>query len=416
MFSRASARLSRRAFLSGIGAAALAGPSVLHAENFCNDLAAAAPTSRAATPLGAASGSVQWGVAIGSPGLDEPFYVALVESERPKYLAIANALKFDHLYARQPAASASLASVANFDECDTILALARRLDVPVRGDCLAWNDWPPGWLKKLVDDGNTEQARKYFRQHFENVFAHFAALPASPPLAAVGVVNEPFDPWNRRFGIQGWRPGPWSTAFGSEPDGTPSYIHEAFALAERFAKPGTKLFLNEAHCENDRFGPLMRAAMLRLIDGLQRAGRRVDAIGLECHLMPHWMADPQKPDWQPFVRFLDEIGRRGIAVYLTELDVIDCSVRDTQARDRLVADTMRTFLTAALQSSAVVSISNWDLSDRFSWLRESNVHRGLAKWALCPADPPCPRPTPYDANYSPKSARDALAAGLSTRR
>ena len=412
----ASPRLSRRALLAGVGSAALAAPSKLHAENFCSDVDAATPASRGAAPLGVISDRVRWGVAIGSPGLDDPGYVALVESERPKFLAIANALKFDHLYARQPASGASLASVADFTECNTILSLAQRLDVPVRGDCLAWNDWPPAWLKRLVEDGGAAQARDYLRQHFEAVFAHFAAMPAGPALSAVGVVNEPFDPWNQRFGIQGWRPGPWSTAFGNEPDGTPSYIHEAFALAGRFAKPGTKLFLNEAHCENDRFGPLMRAAMLRLIDSLQRAGRRVDAVGLECHLMPHWMADPARPDWQPFVRFLDEIGRRGIAVYLTELDVIDCSVRDMAERDRLVADTMRAFLTAALRSKAVVSVTNWDLSDRFSWLRESNSYRGLAKWALCTANPPCPRPTPYDAHYAPKSGRDALAEALGTRR
>lgn len=410
-------RLTRRAALAG----AVSGlfPSAGRADTFCADADIATPAPRRTTPLGAVNGRVLWGVAVGAPGIADERLKNLIASEQPKVVAIANGLKFDHLYNRLPEAGADLGSVANWSDCDAVLSFAQRLGVPVRGDCLSWNDWIPPWLIALAESGGREHARDLFRQHFDAVFAHLASreVPSdAPTLAWCGVVNEPFDPWASRSGPPGWRKGAWLTAFGVEPDGVPGYIHSAFTLADRFARPRTKLFLNETYCDTDRFGPRLRPAMLDTIDKLQRAGRRIDAVGLECHLMPQWMDDPVKPDWRPFVAFCDDIGRRGLEVYLTELDVLDCSVRDVADRDRLVAETMRSFVSSVLRSSAVKMITNWDLSDATSWLRESNVYRSLPRWANCVWAPPCPRPTPFDAAMNPKRARDALADALAKAR
>lgn len=386
------------------------------AQQACVDIAAPRSPGRRETPLGALNARARWGVAIGAPGLYDARYTDIIAAERPRHLAIANAVKFDFLHGRAPAAGAPLAATATWAECDDIIALATRLGVPVRADALAWNDWNADWLKALVDAGDRAQAKEYFRQHFEGLFAHFAsrALPdGAPLLEACGLVNEALDPWHPRGREPGWREGPWLTAFGMSADGVPGYIHAAFEHAERFARPRTKLFLNESNCDNDKFGPMLRPAMLNLIDRLQRAGRRVDAVGLECHLMPQWMANPAAPDWRPFMTFVDEIAKRGIEVYLTELDVNDCSLRDARDRYRLVADTLRGFVTAALRSPAVTMVTSWDLSDRFTWYRDAAVYRSLSQWADCVRDPPCPRPTPYDAQLSPKSARGALADALS---
>ena len=178
----------------------------------------------------------------------------------------------------------------------------------------------------------------------------------------------------------------------------------------------TAFFLNESNCDNDRYGPIVRPAMLRLVDALQRSGRKLDAVGLECHLMPQWMSDQRQPDWRPFVSFLRDLASRGVEIYLTELDVNDCSLRDLAQRDALVADYTRSFLGAALQVPAVTMISNWDLSDKYSWLREdtspSSGYPSLSRWANCVYSPPCPRPAIYDQSMRPKAARRALAAAL----
>jgi endo-1,4-beta-xylanase len=311
--------------------------------------------------------------------------------------------------------------------CDDIVGLAKRFDIPVRGDCLAWNDWLPDWLKDIARRqaaGWREMLQQDYERHFESVFAHFAELERASGRKLMrwcGLVNEPLDPWAASFGRPSWRKGAWLDAFGLAADGVPAYIHKAFELGRRFAgSSDIAFFLNESNCDNDRFGPIVRPAMLSLVDALQRSGRKLDAVGLECHLMPQWMTVPREPDWRPFVGFLKELAARGVAVYLTELDVNDCSLRDIGERDRQVAAYTRSFVTAALEVPAVTMVSDWDLSDKYSWLRSDGspgaTYPSLGHWANCVLRPPCPRPALYDEAMRPKAARRGLAEALASAR
>jgi endo-1,4-beta-xylanase len=406
--------LSRRDLLVG-GGALLAGTGV-QAQNYCSDaVLTPSASSRPTRPLGEISKRVQWGVAIEQPGLYDPELIAAIRSESPRFLAIASALKFGNLHPLSMAYRRRNGE-STWSECDDALALARDLGVPVRGDCLAWNDWLPDWLKDIARTrrrGWQEQLRGDFAAHFDGVFAHFRQLDPNP-LRWCGVVNEPFNPWIMHASAPAWRAGAWLDAFGYENDGVARYIHSAFALGERYSRgQQCALFLNEANCDNDRFGPAVRPALLTLVDSLQKAGRRVDAIGLECHLVPQWMADPAKPDWRAFVQFLRDLAQRGVEIYLTELDVNDCALRSVAERDGRVAEYMRSFVSAALQVPAVTMISNWNLSDKSSWLRETKAGRlQVEAWAKCVPDPACPRPALYDDAMRPKLARAALAEAL----
>jgi endo-1,4-beta-xylanase len=235
------------------------------------------------------------------------------------------------------------------------------------------------------------------------------------PLRWCGVINEPFNPWVMNGDEPSWRQGAWLDAFGTEADGVPRYIHSAFALGERYGSGNQPaLFINEASCENDRFGPAVRRAYLKLIDSLQKAGRRVDAVGLECHLVPHWMSDPARPDWRPFVQFLRDLAQRGVEIYLTELDVNDCGLRGMAERDAQVEAYMRSLVSAALEVPAVTMVSNWNFSDKSSWLRENSAAGGLniESWAKCVPSPECPRPALYDESMNLKRARQGLAEAL----
>ena len=415
-----SAPLSRRAWLSGLSAAAVSHAVPATALSFCSD-APGTPAGNGTfgTPLGDISPRVLWGASIGSPALEDPALVQALSMEKPRVVAIANALKFGGPPPGAPAPA------DRWRECDDIVSLAMRIGAGIRGDALAWNDWLPEWVKTLARQRPTgwrDTLRDAFDTHFKAVFAHFDDLRHTlgvQPLRWCGVVNEPFNPWAARGGFAGYRDGPWQDAFGTEPDGVPGYIHRAFVLAERHAPPGTALFLNETFCDEDRFSVVVRPALLRLVDALQSAGRKVDAVGLECHLMPQWMRDPKNPDWKPFVGFLTELARRGVAIYLTELDVNDCSTRDVAERDALVERCTRTFVTAALEIPAVTMVTNWDLSDKYAWLREDTtsggVYPSLGKWADCVSLPPCPRPDLYDQSMRPKIVRDGLAQALRTR-
>jgi endo-1,4-beta-xylanase len=412
-------QFSRRALLSG--AAALALGRAAHAQNYCSDIVPTAPAvTRPSPPLGTLSKRLQWGVAIEQPGLYDLELVAALRAETPRFLAIASGLKFGSLHPLSMAYRNG-AGESTWGECDDTVALAKDLGVPIRGDCLAWNDWLPGWLTEIVRKrprGWQDQLRQDFETHFEGVFTHFRQMNPNP-LRWCGVINEAFNPWVLNGADPAWRTGAWLDAFGIEADGVPRYIHSGFALGERYSR-GNKpaFFINEANCENDRFGHVVRPAYLKLIDSLQKAGRRVDAVGLECHLVPQWMSDPAHPDWAPFVQFLRDVAQRGVEIYLTELDVNDCGLRGVAERDAEVAMYMRSFLAAALDVPAVTMISNWNFSDKSSWLRETNLagRLNIESWAKCVPSPECPRPALYDEGMNPKRARQGLAEALGSGR
>ena len=422
---------TRRACVGGLAGLFAAGPMLrAHGASFCRDAAEAPRPSASAAimtepPLGEASGRVAWGVKLETPGTYDQALIDAIASEKPQFLVIGSGLKFGNLHPRSIGfeLEASGKPTQSWYECDDIVAVATKLGVPVRGDCLAWNDWLPDWLSALARtqaQGWQDKLRSNFETHFRSVFSHLDELSAKAGRKLMrwcGLVNEPFDPWAASGGKPVWRTGAWLDAFGFESESLPGYIGRAFELAEHFEPTSsTAFFLNESNCDNDRYGPIVRPAMLRLVDALQRSGRKLGAVGLECHLMPQWMSDQRQPDWRPFVSFLRDLASRGVEIYLTELDVNDCSLRDLAQRDALVADYTRSFLGAALQVPAVTMISNWDLSDKYSWLREdtspSSGYPSLSRWANCVYSPPCPRPAIYDQSMRPKAARRALAAAL----
>jgi endo-1,4-beta-xylanase len=368
---------------------------------------------------------VAWGAKLETPGTYDQALVAAIASEEPRFLVIGSGLKFGNLHPESMSFEGKSEGKAygTWSESDDIVAIASKLGIPVRGDCLAWNDWLPGWLADIARKQATgwrDTLEEHYHSHFASVFAHFDEIEQKSGrkmLRWCGLVNEPLDPWAASGGRPAWRKGAWLDAFGLEADGLPGYINLAFDLGERFDRSSaTALFINESNCDNDRFGPIVRPAMLRLVDALQRSGKKLDAVGLECHLMPQWMSDQQQPDWRPFVAFLKELSARGVEVYLTELDVNDCSVREMAQRDAQVAEYTRSFVSAALQVPAVTMVSNWDLSDKYSWLRENTSPSGgypaLGRWANCVLRPACPRPAIYDQAMRPKAARRGLAEAL----
>jgi endo-1,4-beta-xylanase len=409
--------LSRRGLLGGVGALAFTRTTRARAQNYCSETVLTPPVETSSSPpLGSLSKRVQWGVAIERPGLYDPALLTAIRSEAPRFLTIASGLKFGSLHPQSMAYRNNVGE-STWSECDDTVALAKDLGVPIRGDCLAWNDWLPNWLMDIARKrprGWQDQLRRDFEAHFEGVFAHFRQMTPNP-MHWCGLINEPFNPWVMNGGEPAWRTGAWLGAFGTEADGVPRYIHSAFALGERYGSGSNiALFINEANCENDRFGPAVRPALLKLIDSLQKARRRVDAVGLECHLVPQWMNDPAHPDWRPFVQFLRDLAERGVEIYLTELDVNDCSLREIAERDAQVETYMRSLVSAALEVPAVTMISNWNFSDKGSWLRETGSagRLNIESWAKCVPSPGCPRPALYGENMNPKRARHGLAEAL----
>jgi endo-1,4-beta-xylanase len=101
--------------------------------------------------------------------------------------------------------------------------------------------------------------------------------------------------------------------------------------------------------------------------------------------------------------FLGALARRGMKIFVTELDVQDVTLpADAAARDQAVADVYSRFLSASLRQPALEGIVTWGLADCFTW---------IAGYRPRPDGLPV-RPLPFDASCQPKAAYYAIAQSL----
>ncbi|ODT07183.1 MAG: hypothetical protein ABS35_45120 [Kaistia sp. SCN 65-12] len=323
----------------------------------------------------AARAGVTFGTSIAADTLVTPAQAALYLREA-RILTIDWALIFDHL---RPEADQFLTG-----DAEAILTFAAPSDTPVHGHALAWNESRPDWLAKL----STTELGKALDRHVHETVGHFAGR-----LPSWNVVNEPFWPGH---GLPGdYRDGPWLRAFG------PGYVARAFKRA-RAADPTARLVLNEAMAEAwTEDGARIRQGLLTLVDTLQDQGVRLDAVGLQGHLNPGLPHDDAG-----FADFLHQLAERKVEIWVTELDVDDTAFPDdVVARDAAVAARYRDFLTAALAVPAVTTVITWQLADPASWYVHMAEQRD-------PGARRMPRPLPFDAEFEPKPARDAMLAAF----
>ncbi len=92
------------------------------------------------------------------------------------------------------------------------------------------------------------------------------------------------------------------------------------------------------------------------------------ALELEAHLRAEQAAVLGDAGYEAF---LGQLARRGMKIFITELDVQGCNLARGHpgARDQAVAAVYNRFLTATLrQPTSVEGIVTWGLADRFTWI------------------------------------------------
>ncbi|MBL8566806.1 MAG: endo-1,4-beta-xylanase [Hyphomicrobiaceae bacterium] len=365
--------LDRRRMLMG-GAAALAvlpGSLPGSLPGFLTESEAA---GAAADTLGALAGrcGLRFGSAFDTEALDAPEYGELI-LRQSTHVGNLNSFKYDWLRGE--------GVTADFTNADRLLRVATHAGLPFTAATLFWNDYPPAWLKSQ----STSELRYLFDAHVDEVVGRYAGR-----VAAWGVVNEPFAPWDNEPGH--YRKGPWYAAFG------PGYVARAFVRA-RGADPNCRLILNEAFCERrDWIGTAVRPALAGLVRRLRDDGVPFDVVGLQGHVQPqHGLDHPA------FADFMNTLSTIGVKLEITELDVDDTSIGGTLAeRDAAVARHYREFLGAVIEVDALDGITTWGLSDRYTWYREVAAAEKRAK-------PRAPRPLPFDESLLPKPAFYAIA-------
>jgi endo-1,4-beta-xylanase len=278
----------------------------------------------------------------------------------------------------------SQAGMYDFGTADKFVAFCAANHMRVRGHTLVWHDALPAWVSAQV---TVENGQAMMVDHIRKVAGHFAGK-----LYSWDVVNEVLDPGSHR--PDGLRDSPWLRNVGVD------YIEQAFR-ATAAADPNALLVWNENYLElSNGFGSAKRRAMLNLLDGLLARGVPIHGIGIESHLRGDQLNVLGDASYEVFLR---ELERRGMKVFITELDVQDTTFpADAAARDQAVAEIYSRFLTASLRQQAVRGVVTWGLSDAFSWIAGYRPRKdGLPV-----------RPLPFDANCQPKAAYYAIAATL----
>jgi endo-1,4-beta-xylanase len=361
--------IDRRHFLKSLAAAgACATASPVFAETYYMNL------GRIAHDAG-----ILFGSALGSPYFSDSSYASLFDETR----LLVSEWQF------KIASLRPTRDTYDFYNADRLVALGRAQNKPVKAHCLFWQNANPTWMMGL----STLELRKLFDEHIEKVVPRYAGK-----VYAWDVVNEPFWPADGQAG--GFGKGPWYQAFGQD---WPLRAFKRISTLDRNAK----FALNESQCDNTvaGLGATIRPALLKLVDTLQQAGATLHAVGLESHLDMG-----QSYDDGVFADFIDQLSRRKVEVWISELDVRDFTLPDDVAtRDGMIADRVTAFLVKALASRAVTQVATWGLSDKYSWLDDLWTQRNGNTVRQ-------PRPLPFDANMRRKPMWSAMTKAFEARK
>jgi endo-1,4-beta-xylanase len=360
-------KIDRRDFSTQLGALALAGWLGPHSAF----AAAAAPLQRLAANKGLLFGScLALKYFVQSPAYQKLF-VEQCDIATPELH-----MKWSTL-SSQP-------GVYDFETADSFVAFCAGNHIKVRGHTLVWHDALPSWV---VSQLTPASGQAIMTDHIRKVAGHFAGK-----LYSWDVVNEVLDPGSHR--PDGLRDTPWLENCGVD------YIEMAFRAAAT-ADPRAMLVWNENYLEvSNGFGRPKRAAMLDQLDKMLARGVPIHAIGIEAHLRGDQAAILGDPSYEAF---LADLARRGMKIFVTELDVQDVALpADPGARDKAVADLYGKFLSATLRQPAVKGIVTWGLADCFTWIAGYRPRKdGLPV-----------RPLPFDSNCQPKAAYYAMVETL----
>ena len=360
--------INRRRALEGLGALAFAG------------FASGANASTSSTLGSAANGvGVLFGAAAGNQIYTDAAYANLFRE--------ANLITSEWQF--KMAALQPTRGVYEYWHADNLLAYTTRTGKKLKAHCGFWRAFNPAWMTGL----STSELQYIFDKHIDTVVPRYAGR-----VYAWDVANEPFWPADNLPG--GFGDGPWYQAYGA------GWIERAFRRVSAL-DPSARLYLNEAQCDNNGagLGPVIRPALLQLVDRLKNAGVPIYGVGLESHLDMGMAYD----DGQ-FGVYCGQLANKGVKIAISELDVRDFTLPDdTASRDKLIAARIQGFLTQALAVPAVDQIVTWGLSDKYGWLKAlwQEQHGSTVRQ---------PRPLLFDENMQKKPAWTAVSNALHSRR
>ena len=315
----------------------------------------------------------QIGVAINGSVYDQhdPAAAALVAAQFNR-VTPENELKWQSLE-KQP-------GVLDFSQADAFMAYAEQHGMEIHGHTLVWHHQVPKWV--FQNDAGEPATREQLLQRLDQ---HMAALAKQ-----YGKRIRYWDVVNEALNDDGsLRDTPWHTIIGDD------YLDQVFLLAAQHF-PDAKLVYNDFSLEK----PSKRDAVVKLIQGFQARGVRIDAIGTQSHFQL------EAPPLQAIDDALSAFAGAGVEVLVSELDVdvlppayknqgadlslnaelsaqlnpyADCLPSDVAARAaQRWADIFALF---SRHADHLHSVTLWGVSDKYSWLNNWPV-KGRTNYAL----------------------------------
>lgn len=324
------------------------------------------------------AGIIIGGAATGQQLRDAEF--ARIVAADLQYLTTENDLKWDYM---EPARASF-----RLDGGRSLVNFAKANRLQVKGHPVIWHRRIPLWARDVLRNGRLKQCEALLNERVSSCFSLFRGS-----INEWDVVNEPVDP----DGSGGLRTSLWSSRFGKD-------FVEISILSARAFNPKAKIIINEHTLDyDDGFTRRKRKAFLDLLNHLATKGALPDAIGIQSHLIVRGAPFNESR----FRAFLNEISSFGLDILLSEIDVRDEKApagQTLEQRDKAIAEEAYRYLSVALTVKSVSHIVFWGLSDRYSWMNETDRYIWPARQK--------PRPLPYDAELVRKPLWFSVAKAL----
>ncbi|HVU28522.1 MAG TPA: endo-1,4-beta-xylanase [Verrucomicrobiae bacterium] len=290
----------------------------------------------------------------------------------------------------------------NFGPADAYVAFGEKHNMFIVGHTLVWHNQTPRWVfedenGRPLGTNSADRALLLQRMHdhIQTVVSRYKGR-----IKVWDVVNEALnDSSNMSDTNILRRNSPWVRILGMD------FIVKAFQYAHE-ADLDAILRYNDYSIEN----PAKRARLIKLIKYLQSQNVPVGAIGSQTHANLSWPS-PELED-----SFLTEVGKLGLPIHITELDVnaaqggqrsqsADITQNaqansgltgpDTLAQQQLTKQYSNLFTQFLKHRDSIKLVTLWGVTDADSWRKNG-------------------KPLLFDGNWQPKPAFDAvvrLAAG-----
>lgn len=287
----------------------------------------------------------------------------------------------------------------DFATTDRLVAWARWKKLRLRAHTLLWHRLQNApWLKAELAAAPDPAARlrQLIAERVTKVVGRYRGK-----VEIWDVINEPLAIFGAGYDTEDTAVTPkniFYTTLGED------YIASAFRLARK-ADPKAKLFLNELLWDS-RIGDPKSDALLALVGRLKKARVPIDGVGLQAHAMLS-ASSPWFPSATASLkRYIDALGKLGVKVEITELDVRLPLLADQPNPLAAQAAVYRRVASACGQARACTGLTVWGVRDPDSW---------LDSYSLTSATAPN-RPLLLDGDGKRKLAYKAVAAGLLERR